>query len=732
MNARLVNILIQYAEEAYLKCEFDGAMGYADKAIELSRRLQHNGELGKIYFLKGKVLNKQGNFGQNTDLLKAAEAFFHQAQTHGNLNQPAEIPYQLGNNKFYKNDFEGACKLFEQALFEAENNANWELVLLIQTAQSRVQSERKKFKKALQTMEGVMAILHNQMSIRTRLECMEQFLSIHIRLGRFAPIREHAPSALELAKSIQDIEHEIKIMNSLAIAHAVKAEYKQAFDYLVQVKSKSEAIGLNESTTKALINIGNIYSALSNYAEAYNNMKRLAGSPELLRGLSDYLKGLLYYNLGCVSYLNEQTNEGLYYLEKARMLGEEFDNARLIARSQYEIMRIYLEQNRIDEAMALAQTTEQLYEQIGREQGSENHHANLAEINLIKENYEKAIEHAQKSVELCQQSSNHKTRKRSYKLLSDTYKAKGDLDDAYHYLDLYAQASEDFFKEMRRRAMIDLEMQYENKEKSKEIELLRSQMQYKELELQHTQELAEKNKKVAAAQEDVKQFTYAVSHDLKEPLRMIGSFSRLLSKKYKKETDETDQEYFGYISDGVKRMTGLLDGLLEYAKLGKHSEKLELVDLQRVFEDICITLHVKIQESDAKVYFEDLPTIYTNRMMIFQLFQNLVANAVKFRKPDVAPIVNIEFEETEEDFKIKVIDNGIGIPEQHQKTIFKIFARLHRKEEYEGTGIGLAMCKKIVTHLKGDINLTSEVGVGTTFVVTLPQSDIQDLEVAAQ
>jgi signal transduction histidine kinase len=725
MNRRLINILVKHAEKAYLKREFEKASLYANQAIDLSEKEHKKNELRKVYLLKGRIQNSKGQYAQDNHLIEDAASYFNQAKEYSSNQSDAQILLNCGHVFFNQKNCKEAFKNYEKALEVAEKAGDLELILTAMVHVSRVFIAQKKFKNAFELAEQFFLLLEDDIKPETRLLCYEQYIAVHIKMGDFVTAAEHGAAALKLAVELEDIENEVKIINSIAITHAVKGEYKQAFDYLMQCKTKSEAIGFHQYVGKVLINIGNIFSALSNHEEAYDNYKNLVSVPALYNGLDDYTKGILYYNLGCIAYTLNKKEEAFNYVNKAKGIGETFENQRLIARSQYELIRMHLGEGQLKEALSLAKKVEKLYaSSSGNGKESESHLANIAEINYLQGKHEVAIEYGIKAAQRANEVQNHKTRKRSYKILADVYKKLGDFENAYLYLDLYAVASEEFFKEMRRRTMIDLEMKYETSKKKKEIELLRSEMMLQQQELEYTQQLADKNEKVAAAQEEIRQFTYAVSHDLKEPLRMIGSFSKLLSRKYESVATPDDVEFFGYINNGVTRMSDLLEALLEYGRVGKHDDEKVWVNLKTTMEEITETYYLKIQEEKGTIHFEELPIIHSNRLMLLQLLQNLVANGLKFKRPDVAPIVKVSYEQKDEMHIIRVSDNGIGIAEEYQERIFQIFARLHKRETYEGTGIGLAMCKKIVNHLKGNIDILSEVGKGTTFIITFPKSDL--------
>jgi PAS domain S-box-containing protein len=218
---------------------------------------------------------------------------------------------------------------------------------------------------------------------------------------------------------------------------------------------------------------------------------------------------------------------------------------------------------------------------------------------------------------------------------------------------------------------------------------------------------------------ELEQFAYVTSHDLKEPLRMVSSFTQLLEKRYRGNLDQDADEFIEYIVDGVNRMHRLLDDLLEYSRITSGSKKYVNVDLEEVLEECYNNLKVAIQESNAVIDSDPLPVVVANRTQMIQLFQNLISNAIKFRS-EKTPIIHISAYNNEDKHIFAVIDNGIGIDLKYQEQIFKVFQRLHSRSEYDGTGIGLSLTKKIVQHHNGNIWVKSELGKGSTFFFTLP------------
>jgi signal transduction histidine kinase len=218
---------------------------------------------------------------------------------------------------------------------------------------------------------------------------------------------------------------------------------------------------------------------------------------------------------------------------------------------------------------------------------------------------------------------------------------------------------------------------------------------------------------------ELQQFAYVASHDLQEPLRMISSYVQLLERRYKDKLDDDADEFISYAVDGAKRMQGLITDLLQLSRLGTRETSLAAVDCEAVLDQALANLQASIAECCAQVTHGPLPTVRADSTQLIQLFQNLVGNALKFRGTETQNI-HVSAEPKNGKWLFSVRDNGIGINPEHSDRIFGIFQRLHGRGEYPGTGIGLAICKKIVEGHGGQIWVDSEPGKGATFFFTLP------------
>ena len=239
-------------------------------------------------------------------------------------------------------------------------------------------------------------------------------------------------------------------------------------------------------------------------------------------------------------------------------------------------------------------------------------------------------------------------------------------------------------------------------------------------ERKHAEErLARQAQELTRSNEELEQFAYVASHDLQEPLRMMASFAQLLAKRYKDRLDADADEFIGYIVEGAARMRRLINDILTYSRVDRRGQEFAPTDCTAVIAIVCANLRATIEECGAAIIAGPLPVVMGDETQLVQLFQNLVGNAIKFRG-DTPVCVHIGAERRENDWLFWVGDNGIGIEPQYVERIFLIFQRLHRRNQYPGTGIGLALAKKIVERHGGRIWVESQPGKGSTFYFTLP------------
>ena len=220
---------------------------------------------------------------------------------------------------------------------------------------------------------------------------------------------------------------------------------------------------------------------------------------------------------------------------------------------------------------------------------------------------------------------------------------------------------------------------------------------------------------------ELEQFAFVASHELQEPLRMLSIYTELLKRKLADKLDKETNEYFGITMGSTERMKMLVEALLNFLRTTREELRTDPTDCNAVMSQVLISLDFMIKESHAQIKCDRLPTILSNDFLLGQIFQHLIGNAIKFRRPAQVPEIHISIGESASEWQFSVQDNGIGIKKEHVDRIFLLFQRLHGRKEYPGIGIGLSMCRNIVERYGGRIWLESELGKGSAFFFTLPK-----------
>lgn len=295
-----------------------------------------------------------------------------------------------------------------------------------------------------------------------------------------------------------------------------------------------------------------------------------------------------------------------------------------------------------------------------------------------------------------------------YKLLSEAYEKSGNYPEAMEYQRKYSQVLLDNFKVDKVLYMGAVQKDFEKEQK--ELETIMLKQKNEEIRL-YVDQLERSN-------EELKQFAHAASHDLREPVRMIVSYTELLEMSLKNQINSEQQEFFNYLKEGGRRINEMIAGILAFSKVNSHDE-LMTVDLNHTMAKVKENLKLAIAAKNARVECDKLPTVMSNSVLMIQLFQNLISNAIKYNQ-SARPTVRITVSQEGVYNRFCVSDNGIGIEDRYRESVFDMFSRLHNREQYSGSGIGLAICKKIIERMGGTIWNSENKNKGTDFVFTLP------------
>ena len=546
-----------------------------------------------------------------------------------------------------------------------------------------------------------------------------RFSQIYFKKQDFKKLEYFSELLLEVSHRVGDNEKEVVALTNIGITRSVFSDYKTAMPMFVDALDKSRKLGLRNNAANCLINIGTIYANLFNYEEALDRYNTVLN--EYRNVLTETTRIAINLNIGNLYYASDQYLLSLDFFKKAFESAKKLERKNFIAHANALMSRTYLALGDMFKAVKNARLAAEYMSDIDNAPGRQINLLNLAQIAFLEENTEGATDLVLRGIAAARRMKDDASELRGFKLYSDILKKEKNYQRALRSQMIYSEKQEDYLKMQRNMHILDYEIRYALREKQLKIEELTKENRFQALLLERNSQIEKQNEQLRQANEELQQFAYITSHDLKEPLRMIGSYSQVIQQRYAHLLDEDSKPFFGFINDGATRMNGLLDALLQYATIGKVDLELEPVDVKEVIKIARTNLKLKIEETDTKILCGEMPTVKAIASFLVQLFQNLLGNAIKFRHQDSHPIILINSVEKDNEWLFSVKDNGIGIADEHKDRIFVIFQRLHHRSKYEGTGIGLSICYKIVTQLGGKIWIESEPDKGSTFFFTIPK-----------
>lgn len=508
--------------------------------------------------------------------------------------------------------------------------------------------------------------LFDAFSIYNRhLEDLDLLAKIKLSIGSYYfDIGDFENALLYFLKALQYNSKEIKtaLYNNIASVYLRLNQYEEAFEYLFEGLSISEESQDFDRRIFFLYNIGSAYHYRKEYLNAINYYHQTAEAIEKINGYQ-YMKCLCLTRIGIVNSDLKIYDSSLKYFDKALEVSIKHN----LYREEVRILR------HIGETKLLLRHVHSF-------------------IDFHKQGIEKAKKH-----DLPQEIL------KFYENLKDYYEKEGLFEKAYRYATKIIDFQNKVFTKERDNKIADIA-----NEKKHEVELLE----------QKNKHIESQNRVLERTNQMLGEFAYVVAHDLREPLRSIISFTNLLEKKNAKLLDEDSIMYMDFIVKSGKHMNALLGDLLEYTTLDKKEIERKDIDVNELVSEIKFLLSASIEQTNAVIIYENLPLIHANETHIKQLFQQLIHNAIKFNREGVTPVVKVTAKEDEQFFEFAIEDNGIGIEEAYLDKIFKIFNRLD-KQNYQGTGIGLAICQKIAQMYGGQIWVESVIDKGSIFYFSI-------------
>ncbi len=626
-----------------------------------------------------------------------------------------------------------------------------------------VESYQEMGKVYLDQEEYQLALEHFHLAINVaeELDLSEERIAVHIAISDVYRALKQAETAIEELKAALKIggetiqeETQVLIFGKLSSLLLQIGNTDEAYDYQLRVLRYWETEKDSAQVARAYYQIASIYFAQQNFEDALSFYQKSLKIEEELENEEGSVKSMSA--IASVYGRIQQFDKSLETNFEALELAEEKDYKNGIAYTSHNISADYLSMGKTKEAAPYIRKALKLRQELGDRLG-ENHSLQAqGYMYMLLGEYDKAVESMQSALDIAKEINDKPLIRDSYRMLSQVYGQSEDWKKTFENYEIYTTYKDSMVNDATKHRMGQLQMKYEvqKKEKEKEIELLKkdkeiaalyrygiigglilllsivsllllfvfyrykNQAAVNSILTNKNLKIQQQNAQLARSNRDLEQFAYIASHDLKEPLRNIGGFITLLNRKCGDYQDAEAKEYMQFITKSVDHMHNLLTDLLAYSRIGVIPKTFDEVDVNAVVQTVKNSFKSYIEEQNAQLNITHLPTLTGNRTQMIQLFQNLVGNALKFRSNQI-PRINIEAIELPDRYVFSVQDNGIGMQQEYTDKIFVIFQRLHNRTEYDGTGIGLSICKKIVEQHQGEIWVESQSGKGSTFYFSI-------------
>jgi signal transduction histidine kinase len=682
----------------------------------------------------------------NADTIDSLYHELEQVNKHADRYGVVKIYLQIGLAYFEREEYQKEIEVLSLALDLLRNKPasveKFELYFELAHANQKL----NKFEESLELFYKYIESDTAFIKLEKKSEAISRIATIYQNLGDYELAYDYQLKAMQIQESMNDTLGIGKSLYEIGTIFFYQESYIQALEQYRKALSVFETKQDKKSIYASLAALGSTYENLGMLDKALDYNLRSLGLAEEL----EYKAGKAYAltNVASVFLVQEEYEQAKNYLTRSLTLKKELNDRWGQIGTYRTIAQMYIQSGFPEEALAplnegfaiskeigsrtriveLLDLYAQAYQKMNEFEESSNYLRSYIDLrdSLINETTVREMGNQKKRYDV----QKRENKIHQLKMENELLEKGNEIDTLYGYI---WTATAIFLAIVLILIVNRYRVQKHSNEllseKNKEIFNKNNELQHVNGLLNQTNQLLEEkniqinhqNKKLEESNEDLRNFATVASHDLKEPLRMINSYTKILNKRYNSLFDEGAKEFMGYIVDGVSRMEGLLNGLLDYSRVSISEGNTKVLNTQDIVDLALGNLRFAVDDKNAtvKINARKLPQIKGNHVQLIQLFQNLIGNGIKFQGK-AKPEITIDCRKKRGFFLFTVKDNGIGISETDKDKIFEMFRRLHNKDEYEGTGIGLATCKKIVERHGGEIWVESEPGHGSTFFFTLP------------
>lgn len=530
--------------------------------------------------------------------------------------------------------------------------------------------------------------------------------------GEYKEALECSKEAIQLLSYQKDPIVKYKVYNLRgAIYNGLGEQVKSLNSFLKALKELRVDEGLYEREIANLsINISNIYFQNKDYDQSLQILNETLPIIERF----GYQQGLyLCFNTyGNIYTIKKEYDKAEEYFHKSVQINQSLKNPKYFAVTYNNLSLVLEEKGQVEEALEYVKKSLAINKKLNRKSTIIIDYRRIGVIHCKNGKFEEGISYIIKSLKLAEELDNRHEILNAFDDLAKQYAQAELWKNAYQFRTRHTELSNKIFNEDKTKAISEMQARHQVERKEREAELLRDS---KEKIKEYADRLEESN-------QDLERFARVASHDMKEPLRMVKSYLSLIKRKVDKYGDKTLDEFMFYAMDGADRMQKLITEMLHLARVQTRDHQMREIDVNDVLHIVQNNLKETLNENNVQLQVGKLPVIQGNQSLLIQLFQNLISNGIKYNRSET-PIIQVKCTETSDAHHLEIIDNGIGIKEEYFDQVFEMLTRLHNREEFEGTGIGLATCKRIVERHNGKIWVTSQEGKGSNFQFFIPKMD---------